>query len=455
MQPHYTGITDGLEIDELADIDLVLDGNGAHETERQPSPDSLTPNPAKAVDFVERLFRPDRDGDFVGHVLLWTNNLATKEKVSRWFRSLPQFQNFVETQAAPLSKLEVYVGMALSLPDARLGKELTRHNRLTEQTAGSIADLWQDMDTMSGHTGNGAKTYFPDLETLRSAISSLPLPPTEIVNSGNGMQVYWLLSDRLDLRTDRQAAIDLLKKWEEQVQDSLLPYAVDSVADLPRILRLPGFLNNKDQDNPKPVRSLMSDGPTYTVAEIAALVPEGPPRRPTQARSRAKASIGRLAARPLTDGMTAEDWVRHAATCENIVGFSERWKAIWSWNRPDLAKQSGSEYDMSLANLLVAARWGEPEDENENGEWDIEPIRRALIERRREAQRAGWEDVKEKHPGYYRQTIGKAFKANEERRKGIGPDTEGGGRNSTGHAATATPKKDEKEPSQKEVADGG
>ena len=465
MQQHYTCFADFPQIDELADIDLVLDGNGAHETEKQPSPDSLAPDPAEAVAFVQRHFRPGPDGHFGGHILLWTKNPVTGEKISTWFRTLPEFQGFVETQASNLSNLDVYVGMAVSSHDARKGKDLTRYNRLSEETAASITSLWQDLDTTTGHAGD-ARGYFKDLDALLAAVPALPLPPTELVYSGNGVQAYWRLAEKLEIEPDRQSVVDLLKKWEEKVKQSLAPVTVDSVADLARVLRLPGFPNNKDRCNPKPVRSLMYDGPTYTVAEIEALLPEGPPRRPTQARSRAKTSNRGPAARPVTDGMTGEDWVRHAATCENVPGFEAKWNAIWSWNRPDLAKQSGSEYDMCLAHLLVTVRWGEPEDKNEGGEWDIGPIRRALIERRCEAQRAGWEDVKDKHFGYYQQTIGKAVKADEERRKGIGPDTERGGgngtrqgageggRNGTGHAATAAPKKDEKKPSQKEVADG-
>ena len=177
MQDHYTGIIDFQEIEEIADTDLVLDGNGVNETENQPSSDSLAPNPAEAVAFVERHFLRGPDRDFGGNLLLWTSNPATGEKLSKWFRNLADFQLFVETQASPLSKLEVYVSMSLSRPDAQKGTDLTKYNRLTEETAGSISALWQDLDTKDGHAGDtNGKVYFKNLVALLAAVPSLPLP---------------------------------------------------------------------------------------------------------------------------------------------------------------------------------------------------------------------------------------------------------------------------------------
>ena len=443
MQHHYTCFADFPQIDELADIDLVLDGNGGHETENQHSPDSLAPDPAEAVAFVERHFRPGPDGHFGGHILLWTKSPVTGEKISTWFRTLPEFQDFVETQASNLSKLDVYVGMAVSSHNARKGKDLTRYNRLSEEAAASITSLWQDLDTTTGHAGDtGGKTYFKDLDALLAAVPALPLPPTELVCSGNGVQAYWRLAERLEIEPDRQSVVDLLKKWEEKVQRSLAPVTVDSVADLPRVLRLPGFLNNKQQDNPKPVFSLMSDGPTYTVAEIAALVPEGPPRRPTQARSRAKASNRGPAARSTvqtaTAGMTDDDWTRHAVTCENDPGFATKWDAIWSRSRPDLANQSGSEYDLALANLVAREKW------------DYDAIHRTLVERRLVAQRAGWEEVKVKDPSYYQRTIGKASAAAEGNSKN-GTDKKAG---TEEERAQGEEDAKRKRPSRRKVAEG-
>ena len=301
MQHHYTGIIDFREIEELADIDLILAGNGAHETESHIPPDSPAPNPAEAVAFVERHFCPSPDGHFGGHILLWTRDPVTDERGSTWFRTLTEFRAFIEAQVSNLSKLEVYIGMAVSSPEAQKGKELTRYNRLNNEAAGSITSLWQDLDTIDGHVGDTkGKTYFRDLDALMNSIPSLPLPPSELVCSGNGVQVYWRLSERLDIEPERQRVVNLLDKWQRKVRNSLKPFTVDSVADLARVFRLPGFLNNKDRDHPKPVRSLMSDGPTYTVAEIEALLPEGPPQRETQARSKSKASQGKPASHPAT-----------------------------------------------------------------------------------------------------------------------------------------------------------
>ena len=173
---------------------------------------------------------------------------------------------------------------------------------------------------------------------------------------------------------------------------------MDSVADLARILRLPGFLNHKDRRNPKPVRSLMSDGPTYTLAEIEALLPEGPPERTAQARPRPKASLGKLAVIPAAAGMTNADWVHLAVSIENAPPVKQaraRFDAIWGGHRPDMDDRSGSAYDLALANLLALMGWTREE---------IKPV---LVERRRVAVKEGREEPNPKPNSYYALTLSK------------------------------------------------
>ncbi len=106
------------------------------------------------------------------------------------------------------------------------------------------------------------------------------------------------------------------------------------------------------------------------------------------------------------DGMTDADWVLHGISCENGRGFRKKWDKIFSFDLPDLSDQSDSTYDASLAATLVAAGWGEPEENY--GEWDIGPIHRALLDLRRAARKAG-RPVKAKYPAYFLNTIRNAI----------------------------------------------
>ena len=348
---------------------------------------SLEPNPQEAIAFVSRMFRPGPDGDFGSHLLLWTHDLATKYKQSNWFRTLPEFQVYVETQAAPLAQLEVYIGMGLSAPDARKGSapgELGLRNRLGNETVGSISALWADLDTTDGHTGHNGKQYAPDLDTLLDKVGTFPLPPSELVHSGHGLQSYWFLDEPLDVAADRQAVMDRLLKWQELLRTRMAPYDIDSVADLSRILRLPGFLNNKGGGNPKRVRSLMSGGPTHTVESIDALLPAG---TPVKVRPQARTNGAAPSLDIPHDPRAYPDPVLFAVAMENDARFA----LAWDGHLTDIKDMSPSGQDMSIANAAAFLEWTEEE------------IVKLLIARRRHV------GASDKHLSYFPRTARKAL----------------------------------------------
>jgi hypothetical protein len=78
---------------------------------------------------------------------------------------------------------------------------------------------------------------------VRAAVAALPYPPTLVVNSGNGLHLYWLLTEPL---TDLTRASKLLDLWVRAI-----PVADWGVNDVARVLRIPGTLNHK-YDPPRP-----------------------------------------------------------------------------------------------------------------------------------------------------------------------------------------------------------
>jgi hypothetical protein len=103
------------------------------------------------------------------------------------------------------------------------------------------------------------------LEYLRS----LPCPPTKIVDSGGGLQVYWLLVDPVTSTEGKALAEKIMAgmcQW----------WQTDKVKDYSRILRVPGTLNVKPEyETPRECFIEQSDnGARYSLDELEAMLPE-------------------------------------------------------------------------------------------------------------------------------------------------------------------------------------
>jgi hypothetical protein len=109
-----------------------------------------------------------------------------------------------------------------------------------------VKSFWIDVDCGEG------KPY-PDqvagLEALHKFQEDTGLPDPFIVNSGNGLHVYWLLTEYVSTEQWRPVARKLkaaCKKYDFDVDRSVM-------SDSARILRIPNTFNFKNPDNPKEV----------------------------------------------------------------------------------------------------------------------------------------------------------------------------------------------------------
>lgn len=81
-------------------------------------------------------------------------------------------------------------------------------------------------------------------------VMNATITPDMVVLSGNGLHAYWLvpqgfnLSDTEEVRTFEKS----LKRFQQIAQPGS-----DPVQDISRVLRLPGFKNLKNKENPRPV----------------------------------------------------------------------------------------------------------------------------------------------------------------------------------------------------------
>ena len=110
-----------------------------------------------------------------------------------------------------------------------------------------LKSFWIDVDCGEG------KDY-PDqatgLEALEQFIDDTGLPTPYIINSGNGLHVYWLLEEYVGVDEWRPVARRLkaaCRKFKFNVDFSVM-------SDTARVLRIPGTCNFKDLDNPKAVQ---------------------------------------------------------------------------------------------------------------------------------------------------------------------------------------------------------
>ena len=102
------------------------------------------------------------------------------------------------------------------------------------------------------------------MESALERLKEIQIQPTILVHSGHGLQAFWLFDQLVDVSTDRQAAASRQADWIQMLIDVYSPYSIDSVSDLSRVMRLPGFINHKSGDRPVSVEFITSDGPVTT-----------------------------------------------------------------------------------------------------------------------------------------------------------------------------------------------
>ena len=369
---------------------------------------SHAPDHPAASAFIRRLFP---ETPWPGHILIWTLDPYTKEKTSHWCASPDEADQEIVQHSTTWSRQNIYIGMGMSDTGARRGHgpgDLSPRRRLLaapaidketgdlrpQPSVHYIPGMWADVDYGdTGHKAGSTKSYAPSLEAVLERLPALPLQPTIIVRSGHGLQLFWLYDRLLDISTDRARAADQQARWIDFLRQTFHPYDLDSVIDLTRVMRLPGFINNKEPGHPVLVDVTSDDGPTTTPEAVDALLPPPPDRR--RGRSGQGNASGRRPKSLTFDPNAEPDTAVFQASYDVDLGFAR----TWDGDRPDLSDQSSSGYDMALAIAAAKLRWSEQE------------IINLLVARRRKT------DAKTKAAAYYDLTVRKALEAVKGRRR--------------------------------------
>ena len=272
------------------------------------------------------------------NILLWT----LPEKQSHWFRNVDDAIQFAESMRGH----DLYVGIGLA------GRDYGPRHRCPSGEVVGIVGLCADLDLRSdAHR----KPSLP--ESTAQALSILPpeFPASFVILTGNGLQVWWLFAELyfFDNDDDRCAASTLANRWHTLLQDNARRngWTYDPLADLARVLRVPGTTNCKDPSNPKSVVIQSYSEFRYNPADLTEYL-DALDVADQDAEVRTEKSYSeRFRGNPLKMDLSARmDDDRLKAWSEK----DERFKATWFRQRHDLKDQTQSGYDMALAHFGVS-----------------------------------------------------------------------------------------------------
>ncbi len=266
-----------------------------------------------------------------------------------------------------------------------------RTSRVTSSTAAGLLALHLDLDVDGTPDGKGGVRtgHAPTLDDALE-LAHLALAPTAIVYTGGGIQPWWIFDVPWIFDGDRLEAAALSVAWQNYHRREVR-WHIDSTHDLARLLRLPGSLNVKDPDNPRPV-TFTSDGSRIPVDVALELVADLYPAA-LEAVSRTSTTSTTNGELPMID-------------LEAVLADQEFGRI---WRRPigegERAYPSESERDYALACSAL------------RGGWDDEPAM-ALVAASRIAH-----DAPEKgdRPDYLARTIANAHAAVENGSSGRPP----------------------------------
>jgi hypothetical protein len=163
------------------------------------------------------------------HILLW--DLATKH--SHWFTDCDKAAEFAA------GRRNVYIGVGLSPQDFGPSKRCPASKII------GFPGHFIDIDVAGPAHKKGA---LPEsMDEAMGIVKRFPLEPTLLINSGHGIQAWWLFHDiwLFDSKAEREQAQEECRRFNYSFKRLAGNREIDSVFDLSRVLRIPGTINSK------------------------------------------------------------------------------------------------------------------------------------------------------------------------------------------------------------------
>ena len=291
------------------------------------------------------------------------------------------------SEAAALAislRADVYVCAGLSAKDYGRSKRATR-----EQIVG-IPGIWLDIDVNGGPENK--KNVAPTVEAACEFAHEV-LEPTLLINSGYGLQAWWLFEEPWTFATtpEQQRGAELVAGFHLTLKNiaKAKGWKLDSTHDLARLMRIPGTVNTKGgleadcTGYGEPVQE--QDGPRYSIERLSE-----------HAQSVSMSGLTMQVTRDVTIGMESSA-NPPAEKLDALIENSDAFKRTWDKSRQDdtVKAWTQSEWDLSLASQAAHAQWEDQE------------IANLLIAYRRKHG----QDLK--NGQYYEKTIARAHKRGE------------------------------------------
>jgi len=300
-----------------------------------------------------------------GYFLLWNKN--GESKTSHWY-PIGQEANIQDMVG------DVYIGVCTS------PKDFGQSQRCKSQDTAGMMGLWLDVDILD--PVHKKPNLPPDKETALSLIESiLPLGPSIVVNSGHGLQLWWLFKEywAFDDVREREEGARLAKRFVHTFRQAFdkKGYDIDAVHDLARVMRLPGTMNCKQ----KPFKKVTMNKPTgnrYNPSDIEGFLLAEP--RIQMAKPLPKGNL-------ILDPNAVPPFTKWEVLKTLDKGVEQAWE-----NKKAIQDKSASGYDMALANYAASVEWTDQE------------ICNLLVAHRAKHGH----DLKLNRVDYYRRTIAKA-----------------------------------------------
>lgn len=220
----------------------------------------------------------------------------------------------------------------------------TNSTRKTAAESAGIWGLWLDIDMQSPYRGR--QDLPKNMADARILLAMVPVQPSIIINSGYGIQPWWLFKEPWTFTDadDRTNAARLAGAWNEMFRLKGLSrgWGVDGVADLVRLMRVPGTLNRKGS-MPVPVEVVEQNDLRYLASDLSDLIPAEAweaRRGVTDPSLSVNITVTQAPAMP----------AKFAALCANIDGFAQAWN-----HTKKISDTSMSGYDMAIASYATRA----------------------------------------------------------------------------------------------------
>jgi predicted P-loop ATPase len=142
--------------------------------------------------------------------------------------------------AAEREYRDVYFGIGIQA-------EPPQEGRGTEAGVIAIPGLWGDVDVLGPN--HKSKNLPPTFDDAKKIVEAAVFAPTMVVQSGGGLQPYWLFREPfiIESDTDRQRIKTLSVRFQQSLGSAARSYgwSMDQTPDLCRVLRVPGTFNRK------------------------------------------------------------------------------------------------------------------------------------------------------------------------------------------------------------------